>query len=331
MLVPTMSLPLVALLGPTASGKTNLSLELAKADQGEIISADARQIYVGMDIGTDKPGFRERGVGNGTTSSHAPPTLPHHPLEPQLIWGAPHYLIDILTPDTSYSASAFRNDALSVLRAIHERGHLPIVVGGTGLYVRALTEGLTLGGPPDPAFRRDAETRSLADLLAELERQAPAAARRIDRHNRRRIIRALEIARAGRTARRKRPSPLRTLKLALHVDREELKRRIIERVERQLNAGLVDEVRVIVARYGPDAPGLQAIGYRDVFPLLRGEATREETRERVIRATWQYARRQMTWLRREPRVVWVNSQEDALKKSEDWLRKNTKIEPSDPS
>ena len=332
--------PLLAILGPTAAGKTRVALEVAKRHHGEIISADSRQIYVGMDIGTDKFGHGAWGMGHGDNADVAGPGPNTHAPRPRdkpvLVEGIPHYLIDILTPDQPYSAAEFRDDARRIIADIHARDRLPIIVGGTGLYARTLTAGLPLSRvPPDPEFRAWAAAQPLTTLVAELTKRTPDKAKRMDLKNPRRVIRALEIAQGMREERREmrdetqgnliphRSSlisrPWHTLKLALAIDKDTLKKRIEERVGVQLKAGLVEEVRHLVERYGERAPGLQTIGYREVFPYLRGHATIEETRDAIVRATKAYARRQMTWLRKEPNLVWVASREEALVHVQAWL------------
>jgi tRNA dimethylallyltransferase len=301
-----MDRPLLAILGPTASGKTHLSGEIARDHGGEILSADARQLYVGMDIGTAK--IAPRGS-----------VPPSHDV-PLVVQGIPHYLVDILTPDIPYSAAAFQDDALPIIHHIHARKHLPIVVGGTGHYVRTLTEGYLLSRvPPNLEFRAWAAQQPLETLVFELKRRAPGVAKRVDLRNPRRVIRALEILRGGGTIARRSRRAFDTLKLALAVAPEELRTRIAARVDTQLQAGLIKEVRGLVRQYGPHAPGLQAIAYQEVFPYLDGKATLEETRAAIVQSSWQYARRQRTWLRKEPRLVWVGSPDEAKEKVALWL------------
>lgn len=301
--------PLLAILGPTASGKTALGIEVAKKFNGEVISADSRQIYVGMDIGTDKTGYREQRTGNRN--------------EPIVIEGIPHYLIDIRTPDQPYSVSEFRNDAQAVIELIQKHGNLPIVVGGTGHYIRALTEHAVFSEvPPDPVFRTWADAQSLDALVSELTQRDATVAARIDKKNRRRVVRALEIARGGKTishASAPQTGPLHLLKLAL-TPPADLRERIARRVDEQLAAGLIEEVQRLVAQYEEAASGLQAIAYREVFPYLRKEVAQGEMRDAIIRASWQYARRQMTWLRKEPNLVWITSVKEALTKVNEWHR-----------
>lgn len=328
---------LVVIMGPTGAGKSALALDLAREHGGEILNADSRQVYQGMDIGTDKATLQARIRRRD---------------QPVLVAGIPHYLIDILTPDQRYSAAEFRDDAWRIIADIQRRGKLPLVVGGTGFYIRVLTGGQQLPNvPADPVFRAWAAAQSVETLAAKLQRTAPDLLARVDNpRNRRRVTRALEIARAreirGDTpvlSSRKRgpvPADLRArgddertvletahvLKLALVPPDAVLRERLAARVDDLLRRGLVEEVRALVARYGEAAPGLQAVGYRQVFPLLRGEATLEETRMTILRAHRDYARRQLTWLKKEPAVVRAASADGARRIVAGYLEKSRRDE-----
>lgn len=273
-------------MGPTAAGKSEFASAVARRFEGEIVSADSRQIYRGMDIGTDK-GARRHGI--------------------------PHYLIDIRRPDQRYSVADFRDDARQCIERIIRRGHLPIVVGGTGFYIRVLTGDRPLPNiPPDPRFRAWADNQPLEALAAELQATAPALFAGVDNlRHKRRVIRALERARGHEGEKPIQPLPYRTLKLALIPPLEILRPRIERRVEDLLRRGFLTEVAHLVRRYGGCAPGLAAVGYRQVLPYLRGAATLAETRAAIVAAHWRYARRQLTWLRREPRLVVASSPEEA--------------------
>jgi tRNA dimethylallyltransferase len=320
-------------MGPTASGKTQLSLVLAEQFQGEIISADSRQVYFGMNIGTDKI------VSRGKIASS--------PLEPIEYNSMPHYLIDTITPNQPYSAADFVNDATKVIAKIHENNHLPIVIGGTGFYIRALTEKKNFASvPPDFVFREWANKQPVENLANDLLQKDPILAERIDLKNPRRVIRALEIANYASSL-RGRPQASRSnlpssasagaihefplhetalpptpdfniLKIAIHRQPENLRDLITQRVDKQLELGLVEEIRTLIKQYGEQAPGLQAIAYRELFPFLRGEESLEAGRQKVINANWQYSRRQLTWLKKEPNIVWIENEEEAIELVKSW-------------
>lgn len=283
--------PVIALVGPTSVGKTATAIRLALEFGGEVVSADSRYLYRGMDIGTDKPSLEERK-------------------------GVPHHLIDIVDPRDDYSLALYQRDARAAIEAIHARGRLPIVAGGTPLYLRALLEGWRIPpAPPNPELRAQLELRARVEgpevLHRELERVDPLAAARIPPENVRRVIRALEIFHA--TGRRmtelegKESPPWRVLWLGLTMPREELYRRIDERVERQIARGLVDEVRRLLGEgVPPDVPAMTALGYRQIVLYLEGKLTLEEAVARIKYDTHRYARHQLTWLRRMKQVEWYD-------------------------
>ena len=247
-----------------------------------------------MDIGTDKPSPEERAA-------------------------IPHHLIDILDPRNDYSLALYQRDAYRAIAEVHARGRVPILAGGTPLYLRAVLEGWRIPpAPPDRAFRARLERRAQLEgpesLHRELARVDPAAAARIPPQNVRRLIRALEIyARTGRPMTElegRQPPPWRVLLLGLTLPRQELYRRIDERVDRQIERGLVGEVqRLLQAGVPADAPALTALGYRQIVAYLRGETSLEEAIERIKYETHRYARHQMTWLRRLRGVHWFDPRE----------------------
>lgn len=282
--------PLVlALMGPTASGKTALAIELAQRYDGEIVSVDSALVYRGLDIGSAKPDLAERA-------------------------GIAHHLIDIREPEQPYSAGEFAVDARAAVDAVLARGRLPLLVGGTGLYFRALLGGLSSMPASDPAVRAgieaEAAVRGWAALHAELAAIDPPAAARIRPSDPQRITRALEVWRlSGRPISdwqsdaplSPRP-PWRVLKLVLApVDRALLHARIALRFERMLAGGFLDEVRSLLARPGlhPELPAMRAVGYRQAWRHLRGETSASEFLAEGIAATRQLAKRQLTWLRGE--------------------------------
>jgi tRNA dimethylallyltransferase len=289
---------LVIVLGPTAVGKSRVAVDLALRFGGEIIGGDSIQVYRGFDIGTAKPGPADRR-------------------------GVPHHLIDIVGPEVQYTAADFVRDALEAARGIAARGRLPIVAGGTGLYLKALADGLFPGPGRDPAVRAaleaEAREKGLEALFRRLEAIDPEYARKIRGRDRVRIVRALEVhAATGRPISdhfRETRSPVEgrtVLRLGLRLEREALCRRIEDRVERMFARGLVDEVRGLLERGVPEsAPPFRALGYSHVLRLLRGEIGREEAVALTKIETRQYAKRQMTWFRKMAGVVWFSPEDGA--------------------
>ncbi len=281
--------PLVLLMGPTAAGKTALAVALAESGRYEIVSVDSAMVYRGLDIGTGKP-----------------------PAE--VLARAPHWLIDIRDPEQRYSAAEFRSDALAAIAAIRARGRVPLLVGGTGLYFRALREGLSELPAADPALRARLAAEARAEGWAALHRRLaaldPEAARRIHPNDPQRIQRALEVCElSGRPLsalwreRARRPFPGATCTIVLEpAERGWLHRRIEQRFDAMLAAGLIEEVRALRARPGMHAgrASMRAVGYRQVWQHLEGAFGEREMRARAIAATRQLARRQLTWLRAEP-------------------------------
>ncbi len=286
--------PVVFLMGPTASGKTGLSLELAERLPLEIISVDSALVYRGMDIGTAKP-------------------------DAATLRQVPHHLIDIRDPAQAYSAAEFRRDALSLIEPIQQRGRIPLLVGGTMLYFRALEFGLATMPSADPALRqRLAEelasqgNEALHDRLKQVD---AVSAARIHRNDPQRLLRALEVVElTGRPlseiqAQTESLLPFRPIRL-VHAPfaREVLRQRIAERFQLMLQQGLEDEVRQLWQRgdLSADLPSMRAVGYRQMLMYLNGEIDRARMIELAVTATRQLAKRQMTWLRSYPELTWLD-------------------------
>lgn len=284
---------MVVVLGPTASGKTSLGLDLAQWLGGEIVGADSVQVYRHLDIGSAKPTAEERAR-------------------------APHHLIDILDPDEPYTAADYRRDALAAIEDIHARGAVAVIAGGTALYLRALLHGLSESPAGDPVIRaelaRRAEQEGWPALHAELQRLDPVAAARIHPNDRVRIERALEVARlTGEPLSRQQArhgfaaAAVRAYRVGLDPPRDVLHERIQRRVVEMVDGGWFAEVAGLLAQgYDPGLKPLQAIGYRDVVACLQGEIDRDEAIRRIQRDTRRFAKRQMTWFRKEPDVHWVD-------------------------
>ncbi len=288
---------IVAIVGPTASGKSSLVFRLAREVRGEIISADSMQVYRRMDIGTAKPSPEERSA-------------------------IPHHLIDILEPDQGYSAALFRRQAEGVISRLHQN-HVPIfVAGGTGLYLKVLTQGLFHGPGADSELRRELKEKvsreGISSLYEELLRLDPAAASRIQSRDIFRIIRALEVYRqSGRPISRFQEEhgfhekPYKVLKIGLFWEREELYRRVDGRVERMIGSGWIEEVRSLLQQgYSRDLKAMKSLGYRQLAAYLLGEMPLAETIGLIKRDTRRFSKRQMTWFRADEEIQWVLPGED---------------------
>ncbi len=283
---------LVVIAGPTGAGKTAVAVALARRLPIEVISADSRQVYRGMDAATGKPTAEERAA-------------------------VAHHLIDIVDPDDRYQAARFRSDAAALVERIRARGAVPVVVGGTGLYIRALVRGLDAAPPADPLFRRELSALAAREgrpaLWERLNRVAPAIAARLHPNDAVRVIRALEIVRAGGGAfseagRWRHPSgPYDVTYFGLTLDRAALAQRLRRRAQAFVAAGLREEVRrLLVQGYSPALPSLQSIGYREFVALEQGRLTEDEALRRMQRDTVRYAKRQWTWFTREPDIEWID-------------------------
>jgi tRNA dimethylallyltransferase len=289
----------VALMGPTASGKTSLAMDWARRLHSEIVSVDSALVYRGLDIGSAKPDAAMRAE-------------------------VPHHLVDLRAPHEVYSAAEFASDALAAMHAISARGRVPVLAGGTGLYFEALFDGLADMPAADPAIRAqlqaEAAERGWAALHAELAAVDPAAAARIHANDPQRITRALEVHRltgeaisAWQGRRAHRAFPFRVLKLVLCPrDRGLLHERIAERFDAMLALGFLDEVRALRAdpRLHADLPATRAVGYRQAWRHLAGETDAATFREQAIAATRQLAKRQLTWLRARPELRWFDPARD---------------------
>jgi tRNA dimethylallyltransferase len=299
--------PLIAIVGATAVGKTQTAITVAERWNGEIVSADSRLLYRGMDIGTAKPSAEQRSA-------------------------VVHHLIDVANPDETWSLAVFQQEAAKAIASIQDRGKLPILVGGTGQYMKAILQGWQPPAlPPQPGLR--AALEGWADEVgkegahARLAMLDPAAAANIDARNVRRTLRALEVifstGRRFSAQRGKFGSPYRLLQLGLTRPRPELYARIDQRIDAMLTAGWLDEVRGLLAKgYSPDLPSLSAIGYRELVKHLNGELTLDEAIIEIKRATRAFVRRQGAWFKAtDPDITWIDmSQAEAPAKLDSAMR-----------
>jgi tRNA dimethylallyltransferase len=279
---------LLVLSGPTGSGKSELAVRIAEQIDAEIVNADSMQVYRGLDIGTAKP-------------------------SPESLARVPHHLLSIITPETSFTASDFRREAAAAIADIDRRGKKAIVVGGTGLYIRALLEGLVDSPNGDPELRLQFAELPGEELLRRLNLVDPETASRLHPNDRPRLIRALEVySQTGRPISAFRAehafsgSYYDPLKMAIKVERQELYRRINLRVDQMLQDGLVEEVAQLAASgYGRELKALRSIGYKEVSAFLAGETTLDEAVSLIKRDTRRYAKRQMTWFGKENDIYWL--------------------------
>jgi len=283
---------LVAIVGPTATGKTELSLELAEQFHGEIISGDSMQVYRGMDIGTAK-------------------AAPHE------LARVPHHLIDIISPAEEYSVALFQQSATRLITEINQRGRLPFLVGGTGLYIESVTHRFQFSqSAQDPELRdrlqRIAETEGVESLHARLAAVDPITAERLHPNDVKRVIRALEIyentgCKMSDYQIRAEQSPYDLVMIGLTMERKILYQRINERVDRMIEAGLVEEVRRLLDQgYSPSLTSMQGLGYKELIPYLYGEITLEKAIQDIKKRTRHFAKRQLSWFRRMKEIQWFD-------------------------
>lgn len=292
MTLPERARPALVVVGPTASGKTSLAIQLAETFAGEIISADSMQIYRGMEIGTAAPTHAEQAR-------------------------VPHHLIGILEPSEPFSAGEFSGRAQTLIDEIRRRDHLPVIVGGSGLYVRAVIDGLHSGPTRDPELRKllgdEAETRGLAVLFERLTKVDAAYAAQIGPNDLRRIVRALEVYElTGRPYSEHHEEhqasldPMPSVWLGIDVPRPALYQRIDERVDAMIEAGFESEVkRLVDAGYTEHLERIRTLGYVEFLAYFRGEQTRDEAIEHMKQNTRRFAKRQLTWFRAEKRIQWL--------------------------
>ncbi len=283
---------LIAIVGPTAVGKSKLAIHLVQTLDGEIVSADSRQVYRYMDIGTAKPSLKERAL-------------------------VPHHLIDVVDPDEDFSLALYQEMAYRAVKEIQQRGRLALLVGGSGLYVRAVIRGLQIPQvPPDAELRRSLEEKAATEgymaLYEELKELDPDAAKNIDPRNIRRLIRAIEVCRLSGVPfsqlQGSEPTPFRSLVLGLTTARDDLYRRIDSRVDRMMEQGLVEEVKALLERgYSLDLPSMSGLGYKQIGQYLRGEVKLPEAVQQIKYETHRFARHQYAWFRpRDEGIHWFD-------------------------
>ena len=282
----------IVICGPTASGKTALSIELAKKVNGEIISCDSMQIYKDMNIGTAKPTIEE-------------------------MQGIKHYLLDFVSPNERYSVADFKKDAKNAIKEILSKGKVPIIVGGTGLYLDSLIYEIEYQNIEfDENYRKEleqeVEEKGLEELYEQAKKIDPVAIEKISKNDKKRILRILEIYHA--TGKNKTEQEIESRKneveydykvYAISWDREELYARINKRVDLMIEQGLIDEVKNILQKYEQFPTAMQGLGYKEVVDYLQGNCTKQEMIEKIKMETRRYAKRQLTWFRKNKQTIWI--------------------------
>lgn len=290
---------LIVILGPTASGKTKLAIKLAKKFNGEIISADSRQVYKEMNIGTAKPSKEE-------------------------LKEIPHHLIDIVKVNKDFNVALYKILALKKIKKIHRKGKLPFLVGGTGLYISAIVDNLEFPKiPPNKKLRKRLEKKSTKELFKIYKKLDPEGAKYIDKKNKRRLIRAIEVSKISNIPfwkQRKKKKPLfEILQIGIKINKKDLEKRIKKRVNEMIKKGLEKEAKKLIRKYR-NAPSLETIGYQEWKDYFLGKIEKKEVIKKIILHTKQYAKKQMSWFKRDERIIWIKNFKEAEKLIRNFLK-----------
>ena len=284
---------LITILGPTASGKSDLAVKLGKKFDGEIISADSRQIYKEMNIGTAK-------------------------ITKEEMSNIPHYMIDIVKPDNNFTLAQFQKKTIKIIKDIQRRNKLPFLVGGTGLYIQSIVDNLKIPETkPNKKLRNRLEKLTNQELVNKLKKLDPQALKIIDIKNKRRLIRALEICLLTKkpfSEQRKKNKPIfDILQIGLKLDTRNLEQKISQRTKKMIRSGLIEENKKLLKKYGSKPYSMSGIGYQEVILYLKNKITLEEVKELIKIHTRQYAKRQITWFKRDKKIKWIKNYSQAEK------------------
>ena len=284
---------LIIILGPTASGKSDLAIKLAQKFNGEIISADSRQIYKEMNIGTAKIIKKEMS-------------------------GVPHYMIDIVKPNQKFTLAQFQKKTIKIIKDIQKRNKLPLLVGGTGLYIQSIVDNLKIPETkPDKKLRNKLEKLTNQELINKLKKLDSKALKIIDPKNKRRLIRALEICLLTKKPfseqRKKNKSIFNTLQIGIKLNTKNLEQKIIKRIEKMIKNGLIKENKKLLKKYGDKPYSMSGIGYQEIISYLNNKINLDQAKELIKIHTRQYAKRQMTWFKRDKTIKWIKNYSEAEK------------------
>ena len=291
---------IIVILGPTASGKSSLAIKLAEKISGEIVNADSRQVYKEMNIGT------------GKTDSFSS-KIPHH-------------LLDVVSPDKPFSLAQYQRLAILAIDDVLRRKKVPIICGGTGLYIRAIIDNLDIPRvKPNIKLRQKLEKQTIAKLFSQLIKLDPITAKIIDQYNKRRLVRALEVVLTKQTSftdlQKTKKLRYEVLQIGIKTDRVILRQRIEKRFNQMIEKGLMEETKKLLKKYSANLPSMSGIGYLEISQYLAGEIPFQEAVNRAVARTYQYSKRQMTWFKKDERIKWVDSPRDAIKYSAIFLKK----------
>ena len=290
---------LIVILGPTASGKSDLAIKLAKKFNGEIISADSRQIYKEMNIGTAKVTKKEMD-------------------------NIPHYLINIINPNQEFTLAKYKKLAVKIIKDIQKRNKLPFLVGGTGLYIQSIVDNLQIPEVvPDKKLRDKLENQTNQKLYNQLKKLDPESLKVININNKRRMIRALEVCLSTKKSfsqQRKKGKPLfNILQIGIKPNKKTLERKINQRADKMIQAGLIEEVKNLIKKYGHKPYSMSGIGYKEIISYLEKKISLDKAKELIKIHTRQYARRQMSWFRRDKKIKWIKTYLEAKKIIRDFI------------
>jgi tRNA dimethylallyltransferase len=341
--------PLIVILGPTASGKTEMGLRLAKKYNGEIVNADSRQIYREMDIGTGSPtichpefisgstknisltapiSLKLTAIKVGTAGGHKQKILKQVQNDKSiLIDNTPHHLFHIKNPNQKFSLSQYKKLAIKTIKDIHKRNKIPILVGGTGLYISSVVDNFEMPKvAPNKKIREKLEKHTNKYLFKYLKKIDPKSAKIINENNKRKLIRALEVYEiTGKpfSAQKIKGKPLfNVLQIGIKIDREKLYKKIDKRVDKMIEVGLIKETKKLSKKYSFNLPAMSGIGYFEIGQYLENKITLEEAIQKIKFRTHQYARRQMTWFKRDERIKWVENYREAKKLINKFIKNN---------
>ncbi|HKL16977.1 MAG TPA: tRNA (adenosine(37)-N6)-dimethylallyltransferase MiaA [Patescibacteria group bacterium] len=300
---------IIALMGQTASGKSKMALKLAKEFNGEIISADSRNIYKNLNIATDKPEFKKTKQG-------------------YFYQGIPHYLVNIVNPDQKFSVAQFKPLAVFKIKEIIQKNKLPILAGGTGLYIKAVLENYSFPGvAPDNKLRNElekkAKNKGLETLWQELIKIDPGSKNIVDKNNPRRVIRALEVCfkkdKAFSKIKSKKPIQFNSLKIGIKLSEKKLFQKQSKRVDKMIEKGLIKETKNLINKYGKTQVLLNTIGYQEIIPYLEGKISLKKAIKEIKLHTRQFSKRQETWFKKEKNIKWVKNFQEAKNITKNFL------------